>query len=345
MDGFTRTAAAHRCGANEIWAVRGANQTRTNRGANRTCAIALVLYAIVGGAAARNADVALAIEARSLTPGEILVLTITVAGEPTITVAGEPTITVGREPTGTVGRAPASVHVTLFGKDVPASRLPDGRWEAVAGIDLEQAPGTYTATVTAATERGILRHDQQIVVTPKEFPTRRLRVSPTFVNPPPSELARIKADSAFLRSLFAASAPTRLWSTRFVRPVPGDVGGNFGSRSIFNGEARRPHAGADFRSPAGTPIKAPNAGRIVCARDLFFTGQTAVVDHGHGVFSTLAHLSRLDVTEGATVAAGEIVGLVGSTGRATAPHLHWSVSVAGARVDPLSLLALLGEKD
>jgi murein DD-endopeptidase MepM/ murein hydrolase activator NlpD len=311
MDGLTR-AAAHRSSANQSWVIRGAN---------RIFAIAFALSVAVCGATPRGADVALAIGARSLAPGEILVLTVTVGGDP------------------------ASVRVTLFGKDVSASGLPDGRWEAVAGIDLEQAPGTYTATVTAATKSGPMRHEQELVVAPKQFPTRTLRVSPAFVNPSPAQLAKIKEDSALLKSIFAASASTRLWSSPFVRPVPGDVGGNFGSRSIFNGEPRRPHGGADFRSPAGTPIKAPNAGRIVCARDLFFTGQTVVVDHGVGVFSTLAHLSRLDVTEGATVAAGEIVGLVGSTGRATAPHLHWGVSVAGARVDPLSLLALLGDKN
>ena len=289
--------------------------------ANQTGAIAIALCVSVCGVASRGAGVALAVEARSLTPGEVLVLAVTVDSEP------------------------RGVHVTLFHKDVAASRLPDGRWMAVSGIDLEQAPGTYTATVTATTENGTIRHDQELVVAPKQFATRELRVNPAFVNPSPSQLARINADSTFLKSVFAASAATRLWTTPFVRPVPGSVGGNFGSRSIFNGEPRRPHSGADFRSPEGTPVKAPNAGQIVCARDLYFTGQTVIVDHGLGVFSTLAHLSRLDVKEGATVMAGEVVGLVGATGRVTAPHLPWGVSVAGSRVDPLSVLALLGEKD
>jgi murein DD-endopeptidase MepM/ murein hydrolase activator NlpD len=96
-------------------------------------------------------------------------------------------------------------------------------------------------------------------------------------------------------------------------------------------------------SPAGTPIKAPNAGRIVCARELYFTGNTVIVDHGLGVFSLMAHLSRIDVTEGDTVTAGDQLGLVGATGRVTGPHLHWAMAVSGARVDPLSVLALLGQ--
>ena len=96
-------------------------------------------------------------------------------------------------------------------------------------------------------------------------------------------------------------------------------------------------------SGAGRPIKAPNAGRLVAARELYFSGHTVIIDHGLGVFSTLAHLSRIDVREGDSVAPGDIVGLVGATGRVTGPHLHWALRISDARVDPLSLLALLGE--
>jgi murein DD-endopeptidase MepM/ murein hydrolase activator NlpD len=107
-------------------------------------------------------------------------------------------------------------------------------------------------------------------------------------------------------------------------------------------QARRPHGGTDFLSPSGTPVEAPNAGRIVLARALYFTGNTVIIDHGAGVFSTLARLSRMDVEEDQTVAAGQIVGLVGATGRVTGPHLHQALSANGARVDPLSVLAVLG---
>jgi murein DD-endopeptidase MepM/ murein hydrolase activator NlpD len=176
----------------------------------------------------------------------------------------------------------------------------------------------------------------------KAFPTRSLRVDPSFVSPTPEQMVRIEQDQVFLRSAFADSTPRRLWHDPFVRPVPGQSNGRFGARSIFNGQRRAPHGGTDLLSPAGTPIKAPNAGRVVCARDLYFTGQTVMLDHGLGVFSMLAHLSRLDVREGDVVMAGQVVGLVGATGRVTGPHLHWAVSVGGARVDPLSVLALVG---
>ena len=114
-----------------------------------------------------------------------------------------------------------------------------------------------------------------------------------------------------------------------------------GSRTILNGQPRSPHSGADFNSPAGTPIKAPNAGRVVLAGDRYFTGNTVMIDHGLTMFSLFAHLSEIDVHAGDSVKAGDVVGKVGSTGRVTGPHLHWSVRLNGARVDPLSLLAAL----
>jgi murein DD-endopeptidase MepM/ murein hydrolase activator NlpD len=117
----------------------------------------------------------------------------------------------------------------------------------------------------------------------------------------------------------------------------------FGTRSVFNGKSRNAHSGADFLSPAGTPIHAPNSGRIVVARPLYFSGNTVIIDHGLGLFSMLAHLSVIDVREGDRVSTGQVVGKVGATGRVTGPHLHWTVRAADARVDPLSLLALLGK--
>lgn len=179
---------------------------------------------------------------------------------------------------------------------------------------------------------------------PKAFPTRRLKVDPDFVNPPPDELTRIEREAAFIRDVTRHSPSERLWTTPFVRPVADPANSRFGSRSVFNGEPRRPHGGADFLSAAGTPVQAPNAGRVAAARDLFFTGNTVIIDHGMGVISLLAHLQSMAVHEGDLVSAGQVIGRVGATGRVTGPHLHWGLTVAEARVDPLSLLALMGEK-
>jgi murein DD-endopeptidase MepM/ murein hydrolase activator NlpD len=231
------------------------------------------------------------------------------------------------------------VRVRAFDRDVAAYRAADGGWRALVGIDLDVKPGTYPVFVEAGATRRIV---EELHVQPRAFRTRRLTVDEAFVTPPSSEAERIAREARLLERVWQSSAVDRLWTKPFVRPVPQPANSAFGTRSIFNGKPRNAHGGADFLSPAGTPIHAPNAGRVVVARSLYFSGNTIVIDHGVGLFSMLAHLSATDVAEGDTVTAGQIVGRVGATGRVTGPHLHWAVRAAGARVDPLSLLALLG---
>jgi murein DD-endopeptidase MepM/ murein hydrolase activator NlpD len=176
---------------------------------------------------------------------------------------------------------------------------------------------------------------------PRRFPTRVLKVDPALVNPPPEMDARIAREAAEVARLWGQSSPDRLWNGPFVPPVPNVVASQFGARSIYNGQARSPHSGADFPSPIGAPVAAPNGGRVVLAKDLYFTGNTVILDHGLGLFSLLAHLSVINVHEGDRVTTGQEVGKVGATGRVTGPHLHWAVRAGGARVDPISVLAVL----
>jgi murein DD-endopeptidase MepM/ murein hydrolase activator NlpD len=242
------------------------------------------------------------------------------------------------------GAADASrVEVTVFDRAVAAVRDPGGEWQAIVGIDLDQPAGAYTLTTRVSVGTAARTHTQQLRVGRKDFATRTLRVSPDFVNPPASVQSRIAADASFLREVFNRVTSERLWRVPFVQPVAVAPNSRFGTRSVFNGQPRSPHNGADFPAGTGTPVKAPNAGRIVAARDLYFSGQTVIVDHGTRLFSTLAHLSRIDVREGDSVEPGDVVGLVGATGRVTGPHLHWALRVGSARVDPMSALALLGE--
>jgi len=257
----------------------------------------------------------IAVQARSVQPGELVLLTIALS-----------------EPRDVV-------RVRAFDRDVPTYAIDATNWRALVGIDLDTKPGTYRVAVDAG---GGLTGNEPLVVLPKKFPTRRLTVDENFVNPPASVEARIKQESALLASIYAHPAAARQWTTAFVRPVPQPANSRFGTRSIFNGQPRNAHGGADFLSPAGTAIHAPNAGRVVIARDLYFSGGTVIIDHGQGLFSMLAHMSAIDVHEGDRVAAGDLVGTVGATGRVTGPHLHWAVRVNDARVDPLSVLQLLG---
>ena len=279
----------------------------------RTLAIAaLAMPAALAVQAAQELQVS--VHARSVRPGELVVLEIGGAD------------------------ASAPVRVRVFGRDIPVYTA-EGDRRALVGIDLDVKPGTYTATIDAAGAHA----SYTLVVAKRAFRTRTLTVDPAFVTPPESERERIEREARLLEDVWRSSAPERLWTEAFVRPVAEPANSAFGTRSIFNGQPRNAHGGADFLSPAGTPIHAPNAGRIAVARDLYFSGNTVVIDHGLGLFSTLAHLSAFDVREGDRVAAGERVGRVGATGRVTGPHLHWAVRAGGARVDPLSLLAVLGQ--
>jgi murein DD-endopeptidase MepM/ murein hydrolase activator NlpD len=230
------------------------------------------------------------------------------------------------------------VAVTAFGVRWPAYRVSDRVWRTLVGIDLDQKPGTYVLSVDTADRE--VHGRRTITVVPKAFRRRVLRVAPEYVNPPPDLLARITAEAELMTLAYQGVSPEPAWRNGFVRPVREPANSSFGTRSVFNGEPRNPHAGTDFLSPTGTPIHAPAGGRVVVARDLFFTGNTVVIDHGLAVFSMLAHLSQLNVHEGQDLSRGEVVGLVGSTGRVTGPHLHWALRVGHARVDAQSALVV-----
>lgn len=253
---------------------------------------------------------------RSARPGDLVVLTI-------------------------VTPAPVeSVQVRAFGRDVPCIAISKTTFSVLVGIDLAVAPGTHRIAI----ESGAARTRFSLLVTARKFATRTLNVNPEFVNPPPSAVPRIEREATELQRIWQTSTSPKLWDGAFVPPVPQPANSAFGTRTILNGEPRSPHSGADFGSPAGTPIKAPNAGRVVLADSLYYTGNTIVIDHGLGLFSLFAHLSEIDAHAEDLVKTGDVVGTVGATGRATGPHLHWSVRINGARVDPVSLLEVLGPR-
>ena len=225
-----------------------------------------------------------------------------------------------------------------FNRDLAPFRVDASRWRVLVGIDLAVKPGKHEVTIAESDSAPV---KFPLVVTGRAFGVRKLTVDPAFVTPPPEAAERIEREAAELERIWAASSASRLWAGRFVRPVPHAANSAFGTRSVFNGEPRSQHSGADFRSPAGAPIKAPNAGRVVLASSRYFSGDTVVIDHGLGLFSLFAHLSVVSVKPGDLVKAGDVVGEVGSSGRVTGPHLHWAVRINGARVDPLSLLFVL----
>jgi hypothetical protein len=235
-----------------------------------------------------------------------------------------------------------SVQVAGFGRLAECTLMANGSWRTILGVDLAMPPGTETVTVAAVSADDVpLTRIETVTIAEKEFPTRQLRVNPRFVTPPRAVQSRIAREAARLRGIFAGVSPAVPWTRPFGLPIEGALVSGFGVRSVFNGEPRAPHSGADFASRSGTPVHAPGAGTVALSASLYFTGGTIVIDHGQGLYSLLAHLSRRSVAEKAAVDAGQVIGRVGATGRVTGPHLHWTVRLTGARVDPLSLVFAL----
>jgi murein DD-endopeptidase MepM/ murein hydrolase activator NlpD len=280
------------------------------------CAVAIGCVASVGHAGESQTAKTITVTATptSARPGDLVVLTI-------------------------VTPVPVeSVRVRAFNRDLPSFGInKTTTFSALVGIDLAVVPGTYRIAI----ESGATRTLFPLLVTARKFATRTLNVDPAFVNPPPSAVPRIQREAKELEGIWQSMTP-KLWEGAFVAPVPQPANSAFGTRTILNGEPKSPHSGADFGSPIGTAIKAPNAGRVVLADSLYYTGNTIVLDHGLGLYSLFAHLSEVGVHAGDIVKTGDVVGAVGATGRVTGPHLHWSVRVNGARVDPVSLLQVLG---
>jgi murein DD-endopeptidase MepM/ murein hydrolase activator NlpD len=156
----------------------------------------------------------------------------------------------------------------------------------------------------------------------------------------PETLKRVRKESEVMKGLWWAPPTLPLWRGDFYRPVPGEVVGPFGRKSVINKQPRSPHSGVDLRGEKGTPIKSINNGRVILTAEHFFTGFSIVIDHGGGIQSMYFHLDEIKVRKGQTVKRGDVIGLVGASGRSTGPHLHWGVRINGARVDPVRLTAL-----
>lgn len=212
----------------------------------------------------------------------------------------------------------------------------EGRWHAVVGIRLTAKPGRHELVVT----RGEKSEAVSFRVADKQYETQYITLkNKRHVNPAAEDLARIRGDLARSRKAFATWTEKAEASTRFLLPVDGVVTGTFGKRRFFNKQPRRPHSGLDLAAAKGTPIKAPAPGKVIEVGNYFFNGNTVFIDHGQGLITMFCHMDSIDVAVGDTLAAGDVVGSVGATGRVTGPHLHWTVSLNDARVDPALFLS------
>jgi murein DD-endopeptidase MepM/ murein hydrolase activator NlpD len=210
------------------------------------------------------------------------------------------------------------------------------------GVDLEMPPGQYEWKISWSTADG-QPHACGVTVTVRagKFPIERLTVEKQFVQPDPEQQRRIEEDQKKMKAIYDTVTPEVLWKGKFSVPLKGvSTGRNFGSRRVLNGEARSPHAGVDLPALTGTPVYAAQSGKVVLAENLYYAGNTVVIDHGFGIYTMYAHLSEIGVHAGDAVEASAEIGKVGATGRVTGPHLHWGLTIDHARVNALQLVQL-----
>ncbi len=212
------------------------------------------------------------------------------------------------------------------------------QWIAVVGIALDRPVGNHELRY----DDGRNQRTLQFTVRPKQYPAQHIRLKDSGkVNLSPENEARALKEIADIQGL------KRHWSIEsgtdsdFLLPVNGRLASRFGLRRFFNGEARSPHVGLDVAVPRGTPVKAASHGQILAVDDYFFNGKTVFVDHGNGLISMYCHLDRIDVKAGDAVRKGQVIARSGATGRASGPHLHWSVILNGVMVDPELFVAKL----
>ncbi|HEX9155723.1 MAG TPA: M23 family metallopeptidase [Nitrospira sp.] len=255
----------------------------------------------------------------------------------------------GRQGQVLVVKVPESEEVTevkgtFLNRTIPFFREfrsgePPG-YVGLLGIDMQDDPGTYELAVEIKQGERIKHLSYNVLVAKEKFSVEHLKLPKDKVDLDEKSLARWKAEQEQVKQALAENSRLKLWHSSFVEPVNGRRSGIFGSVRIMNGQPRNPHNGEDISAPQGTEVAATNDGVVRLTVDHFFSGRGIFVDHGLGFYSMYFHLSEILVKDGDLIKAGQIIGKVGATGRATGSHLHWGVKLNGARVNPYALLDL-----
>ena len=226
-------------------------------------------------------------------------------------------------------------QMVKFQKRRILTREANHAWYAVVGLPLSLKPGEYSLTYKTSGHS----HRIPFTVQPKDYETQYITIKDKRkVNPNKQDLERIGKESKIIRTALATWSEQSNVPFDFVLPVEGRLSSPFGLRRFFNGQPRKPHSGLDIAAAKGTPILAPAAGKIITTGDYFFNGNTIFIDHGQGLVTMFCHLNKIRVKPGQVVDQGQQLGEVGMTGRVTGPHLHWSVSLNNARIEPRLLL-------
>ncbi len=209
------------------------------------------------------------------------------------------------------------------------------QWLAIIGIPLSAKPGRQEILAEYDGQDDL----QYFQITDKNYPKQYITVkNKRFVNPKKLDLTRIYREKKQIQRALGHWRYNNNVPIQFSWPVKGIISSPFGLRRYFNNQPRHPHSGIDIAVPAGTKIKAPAAGIVRGTGNYFFNGNTVFIDHGQGLITMYCHMQKIMVHNGEKVKRGQLIGLVGQTGRATGPHLHFGVSLNDARVNPYLFL-------
>ena len=209
------------------------------------------------------------------------------------------------------------------------------RWLAIVGIPRSASTGEHSITI----QQGNKKTMQRFHVAGKHYPEQRIQITnKRMVNPEKRDMDRIIRESRIMKRAFTSWNESRSGNLRMEWPVSGPISSPFGLTRFFNEQPRKPHSGIDIAAPEGSPIKAPKSGKVLATGEYFFNGNTVILDHGQGFISMFCHLDSIEVQTGNLLRRGETLGTVGQTGRATGPHLHWSLNLNNVRIDPMLFL-------
>lgn len=230
----------------------------------------------------------------------------------------------------------SNLQVKFNGKPVWQISGKEQSW-AILAIPLKQKPGKVNYLVG----------DQiySFEVKDKAYKEQHLTVKRKHSNPPADQIKRIQKESRLSREAFNRFSDINKNTPyqNLLLPTTGPISSPFGLKRFFNEQARRPHSGIDIAAPRGTDIIAPMDGEIVLTGNFFFNGNSIFIDHGQGLVTMYCHMDKLESEQGQKVKAGDVIGKVGSTGRATGPHLHWTVSLNNTRIEPLLFIDKLSK--
>lgn len=248
--------------------------------------------------------------------------------------------------TGPLQLPASAMHIDFNDRSYPVYRHPDGEdgvYFTLIGISYRTSPGPQELTLTYSDAAVTKTRQIPFQVVAGNYKTDVLTVDGRRVNPNKKDRQRASREAGEIQRVYTRGTRERLWNSSFQLPVDNEISSRFGNRRVFNGRLKSYHNGLDFRSPKGTPVYASNSGVVKLAKNLFYSGNAVIIDHGTGIFTIYAHLSQIKTAAGRRIEKGELLGLSGATGRVSGPHLHWGVKLNAVPVSPLQFVEVMDE--